>query len=76
MEMNINAPVKEMPVTTILEQRADFIKSRAEYSNGVIFIMEQTATNTNISSNYNFKKEADGSLSADLTSKNLNFKDV
>ncbi|KRL97472.1 hypothetical protein [Liquorilactobacillus satsumensis] len=76
MNVKINTP-KEMPADfKVLEQRADFIKSRTKYSNGLVLIFEQTAEETTLHSNYNWIQEADGSLTPNYNSQNSNFIDV
>lgn len=74
-EVKINTP-KELPKFKALEQRADYIRSRAEYSNGLILITELNANGeTYLHSNYNWIQNADGSLTPDYRSLNPNFVD-
>ncbi|WP_137597481.1 hypothetical protein [Paucilactobacillus kaifaensis] len=76
MQTKINSP-KEMPITKdFLEQRPDYIKSRFEWSNGLILITEIDAEGTTVHSNYNWIQEIDGSLTPDYASPNSNFVDV
>ncbi|ODP93244.1 hypothetical protein [Levilactobacillus brevis] len=75
MEIKINTP-KEMPKDfKVIEQRADFIKARSEYSNGLILIIEQTAGKATLHSNFNWIKQADGSFTPNYDSPNNNFQD-
>lgn len=74
MQTKLNTP-HEMPKSTILEQRPDFIKSRFEYSNGLILIMEEYADETTVHSNYNWIKNSDESLTPDYSSPDLHFID-
>lgn len=46
----------------ILEQRADYIKTRSVYPNGLILTFEQTAEGVSLDSNWAFRQESDGSL--------------
>ncbi|MEO3410265.1 hypothetical protein ABGN28_08340 [Levilactobacillus brevis] len=75
MEIKINTP-KGMPKDfKVIEQRADFVKERYEYSNGLILIIEQTAGKATLLSNFNWIKQADGSLTPNYDSPNNNFQD-
>lgn len=76
MEIKINPGVSGLPVVKVLEQRADYIKSRSEYSNGFIFISEVRAGIINFDPNFNLKQEPDGTYSPDFSSPNTSFKDV
>lgn len=75
MQLKVNTP-GEMPASfKVIEQRADFIKQRSEYSNGLIIITEQTAKDITVNSNYNWIKESDGSVTPDYNSPNADFVD-
>jgi len=71
----INTP-NELPQFEKFEQRPDFIKARSTYSNGLILITEQTATEITLSANFNWIKESDGSLTPDYNSPNKDFVDI
>ena len=74
MQIRLNTP-HEMPNHQTLEQRADYIKSREEYSTGLIIIFEVVAGETTVHSNFGWIQEADGSLTPDYNSPNQNFVD-
>lgn len=76
MEMKIDPGVSTMPKVDVLEQRADYIKSRSEYSNGFIMISEVKAEKVSVSVNYNLIRQLDGTLTPDFSSPNSNFVDV
>ncbi len=60
----------------IIEQRPDYLKTRHEYSNGWILVIELVAESANIFSNFNWiLNQDDGSVSPDLNSPNLEFVD-
>lgn len=75
MELKINtkSPVKE---NTIIDQKADFIKSRTEFENGFIIISTVSPEGIYLDHSHKFKKELDGSLTPILNNKNPNFKDI
>lgn len=74
MEMKINAD-GTMPQTTVLKQTPTLLKTRHEYSNGLILITEQTSEETVVNSNYNWILEADGSYTPKFDSPNPKFVD-
>lgn len=74
MEQKINTPA-EMPETTILAQKANYIKARSQYSNGLIIISEVSDGSATISSNYNWILEKDNSLTPNMSSRNQSFID-
>lgn len=74
MIAKINTP-DEMPKTRVLEQRADYLKVRSEYSNGLIIIQEATPEKVHVHSNFKWIPESDGSLTPNYNVKNLDFID-
>lgn len=75
MEIKINPGVSGMPKTTILEKRTDYIRSRAEYSNGLILLMEVSDSSVNVNPNFNLVQQPDGSFTPNFSSPNLQFVD-
>lgn len=76
MEMNIKPGVEELPKVTVLEQQADYMKYRLEYSNGFIIIGESTDDEINLMTNVNLVELSNGSYAPDFDSPNKNFIDV
>lgn len=76
MELKINPGVKELPKVDVIEQRADYIKSRMEYSNGFIMISEIDAGNVSISANFNWLQVSNEEVKPDFNSPNNNFIDI
>ncbi|WP_353990054.1 hypothetical protein ABVF11_02185 [Pediococcus argentinicus] len=75
MKAKINTP-KEMPQMTVLEQTSTRIHTRFEFSNGFIMVTDMTSNgDIEVSSNYNWIVESDGSISPNYDSKNLDFID-
>ena len=64
-----------MPKNKVLEQRKDYIRNRAEYSNGFIVIMEVTSTGSTTHPNFNLVQQVDGSFTPNFSSPNPEFKD-
>lgn len=75
MELEIKPGVKELPKTTILEEREGYIRSRSEYSNGLILLFEVTEEGTKVCPNYNLIQQSDGSFTPNFSSPNQSFID-
>ncbi|MCF3942216.1 hypothetical protein [Oceanobacillus alkalisoli] len=73
---NIDPGVKELPEFDVIEQRSDYIKSRAEYSNGFIMINEIDKGTVTVKANYHWIQKPDGTLTPDFNNPNHDFVDV
>lgn len=74
MIAKINTPNEE-PKTKVLAQKADYVKARSEYSNGLILIYEATPEEVHVHSNFKWILESDGSLTPNYSLKNPDFID-
>ena len=76
MEHRIDPGVSELPKVDVIDQRADYIKSRMEYSNGFIIISEIDSGTVSISANFHLIQDLDGTLRPNLNRPNHNFIDI